>query len=146
MYTTKSSANAADFLNRVFFLLNGSCLNSLNDNGSEFHKEFIKACAALGINQYWSRNHTPKDNPVCERFNRTLEDEFLDFGNMTADTDVFNRKLTEWLIEYVFIRPHETLLYDTPWEFYAKMNKVLPMWSSSTESCFFYPLLINYST
>lgn len=133
MYTSKNSSNAADFLRRFFYLQEGSFLNSLNDNGSEFHKEFIKACQELNINQYWSRNHTPQDNPVCERFNQTLEYEFLDFGNLTADTVLFNQKLTDWLIEYNFVRPHETLLYDTPWEFYAKINKVLPMYSSRTK-------------
>jgi len=132
MYTTKSSANAADFLRRFFYLQDGSFLNSLNDNGSEFHKEFIKACIELNINQYWSRNHTPEDNPVCERFNQTIEDEFIDFGNLTANTELFNQKLTEWLIEYNFVRPHQTLAYDTPFEFYAKINKVLPMYPSRT--------------
>ena len=44
MYTKKSSRNASDFLRRMFFLLDGSFLNALNDNSSEFHKEFIKAC------------------------------------------------------------------------------------------------------
>ncbi|MBU1159840.1 DDE-type integrase/transposase/recombinase [Patescibacteria group bacterium] len=132
MYTTKSSKNAADFLRRFFYLQDGSFLNSLNDNGSEFHLEFIRACEELKINQYWSRNHTPEDNPVCERFNKTLQEEFIDFGNFTTDTVLFNRNLTEWLIEYNFVRPHETLLYDTPWQFYAKINKVLPMWSSRT--------------
>lgn len=132
MYTSKSSLQAADFLHRLFYLLNGCYLNSLNDNGSEFHKEFELACLDLGINQYWSRTHTPKDNSVCERFNQTLEKEFLAFGNLNTDTVIFNQKLTEWLIEYNFIRPHQTLDYETPWEFYAKINKVLPMCPSRT--------------
>jgi transposase InsO family protein len=132
MYTTKSSANAADFLRRFMYLLDGECLNSLTDNGSEFHKEFINACSELGLTHYWSRSHTPKDNPICERFNRTLEDEFLAFGNMHRDPVVFNRKVTEWLIEYAFVRPHQSLGYDTPFQFYAKINKVLPMCPSNT--------------
>jgi hypothetical protein len=40
----------------------------------------------------------------------------------------FNKKLTEWLIEYNFHRPHEALGYETPIEF----NKVLPMYPSGT--------------
>lgn len=134
MYTSKNSANAADFLRRFFYLQNGSFLNALNDNGSEFHKEFIQACLELNIKQYWSRNHTPEDNPVCERFNQTVEKEFLDFGNLIADTNIFNQRLTDWLIEYNFVRPHQSLFYDTPWKFYAKINKVLPMWSSRTKA------------
>lgn len=134
MYTTKSSRNAADFLRRFFYLLDDSVLNALNDNGSEFHKEFIEACQDLGISQYWSRNHTPTDNPVDERFNRTLKEEFIDLGNFHADPVQFNKELTEWLIEYVFVRPHQSLGYDTPWQFYQKTNKVLPMYPSRTWS------------
>jgi transposase InsO family protein len=134
MYTTKSSSNAADFLKRYFYLLDGSILNALHDNGSEFHKEFIEACQGLGIMQYWSRNHTPTDNPVSERFNRSLQDEFIALGNFNPDPVQFNKELTEWLVEFVFVRPHEALGYDTPWQFYQKTNKVLPMYSSYTFS------------
>lgn len=132
MYTTKSSRNAADFLQRIFYLLDGSVLNALHDNGSEFHKEFIEACRKLGISQYWSRNHTPTDNPVDERFNRTLKEEFISLGNFRPDPVLFNKELTEWLVEFVFVRPHQALGYDTPWQFLQKTNKVLPMYPSRT--------------
>ena len=132
MYTTKSSRNAADFLNRIVYLLDGSVLNTLNDNGSEFHKEFIEACQKLNLSQYWSRVHTPKDNPVDERFNKTIKEEFIQLGNYTDDVVTFNHNLTEFLIEYTFVRPHQSLGYDTPWEFYQKTAKVLPMYSSRT--------------
>ena len=132
MYTTKSSRNAADFLYRMHYLLDGEVINSLNDNGSEFHKEFETACRQLGIVRYWSRTRTPKDNPVIERFNRTLEEEFIDLGNFTPDPVLFNQRLTEWLIDYAFVRPHQSLGYDTPWEFYSQTAKVLPMYSSRT--------------
>jgi len=132
MYTSKSSRNAADFLRRYFYLMDNSVLNALHDNGSEFHKEFIQACKDLGISQYWSRNHTPTDNPITERFNRILQDEFIALGNFNPDPVQFNKGLTEWLIEFVFVRPHQTLGYDTPWQFYQKINKVLPMYPSRT--------------
>ena len=134
MYTTKSSRNAADFLRRMVYLLDGSVLNTLNDNGSEFHKEFIQACRALNLTQYWSRVKTPTDNPIDERFNRTLKEEFIQLGNFTPDPVQFNQALTEWLIEYTFVRPHQSLGYDTPWQFYAKTARVLPRYSSRTFS------------
>src|SRR3989344_5557443 len=99
---------------------------------TELNKEFVSACQELNLTQYWSRTHTPKDNPVDERFNRTLKEEFIQLGNYTDDVLTFNQRLTEWLIEYTFIRPHQTLGYDTPWEFYQKTAKVLPMYSSRT--------------
>jgi transposase InsO family protein len=134
MYTSKSSKNASDFLKRIFYLLDGSVLNTLNDNGSEFHKEFITACKDLKIDQYWSRVHTPTDNPMEERFNRTLKEEFIALGNFNPDPVQFNQKLTEWLVEYTFVRPHQSLGYDTPWQFYEKTAKVLPRYSSRTYS------------
>jgi len=132
MYTTKSSRNAADFLRRMLYLLDHEVWNTLHDNGSEFHKYFSVAVLELGLGEYWSRVCTPTDNPVCERFNRTLRDEFIDLGHMNPDPEIFNRELTEWLIEYNFVRPHQTLAYDTPWQYYAKTNKLLPMYSSRT--------------
>lgn len=132
MYTAKSSRSAADFLQRMFYLLDGSFLNALHDNGSEFHKEFTKACQRLRVSQYWSRTHTPTDNPVNEKFNGTLKKEFINLGNFHPDPVQFNRNLTEWLIQYNFVRPHQALDYDTPWEFYQKTAKVLPMYSSRT--------------
>jgi transposase InsO family protein/transposase-like protein len=134
MYTSKSSRSAADFLQRMFYLLDGSFLNALHDNGSEFHKEFSRASQKLGISQYWSRPRTPTDNPVSENFNGTLKREFLRVGNFHPDPVLFNKELTEWLISYTFVRPHQALGYDTPWQFYQKTAKVLPMYSSSAGS------------
>ena len=143
MYTTKSSRSAADFLQRVFYLLDGSFLNALHDNGSEFHKEFIQACQKLGISQYWSRPRTPTDNPVNENFNGTLKREFLRVGNFHPDPVIFNKELTEWLIVHIFIRPHQALGYDTPWQFYQKTAKVLPMSSSSACSLLYLKFLLS---
>lgn len=132
MYTTHSSASATDFLQRLHILLDGKIENVQTDNGSEFHRHFDAACDSLNLDHYWSRPKTPKDNAVNERFNRTVQDEFLALGNMTADTAVFNRRLTEWLVEYNFRRPHQALNYMPPISFTFKYHKVLPMYPSST--------------
>jgi transposase InsO family protein len=132
MYTTHSSASARDFLYRLHLLLDGKIENVQTDNGSEFHRHVETACTELGKPHYWSRVKTPKDNAVNERFNRTVQDEFISLGNMTADTAVFNQRLTEWLVEYNFSRPHQTLGYLPPISFTFKYHKVLPMYPSST--------------
>jgi transposase InsO family protein len=132
MYTTHSSYNARDFLNRIYYLLDGQVENIQTDNGSEFKKYFDDACVKLSLPHYYSRVKTPKDNAVNERFNRTLEEEYIQMGNLTSDVLVFNRRLTEWLIEYNFHRPHQTLGYESPMNFHFKYHKVLPMSSSST--------------
>lgn len=132
MYTTHSSKNAGDFLYRLHYLLDGKIENIQTDNGSEFKLHFDAALTKLNISHYHSRIKTPKDNAVNERFNRTVQDEFLAMGNLMANTDIFNRKLTEWLIEYNFHRPHQTLGYMPPINFHFKYHKVLPMYPSST--------------
>lgn len=132
MYQSHSSAAARDFLYRLHLLLDGRIENVQTDNGSEFHRHFQEACENLNLPHYWSRAKTPKDNAVCERFNRTLQDEFVAFGNMTTDIPEFNRRLTEWLVEYNFRRPHQALGYLPPISFTFKYHKVLPMYPSST--------------
>ena len=128
MYKTKSTINSEDFLYRLHYLLDGKIPKVGHDNGSEFEKYFKEACKKLLIEQYYSRVRTPKDNPDNERFNQTLQTEFLNLGNFHPDPEIFNQRLTEWLIEYNFHRPHETLNYETPLNF----SKVLPMYSSCT--------------
>jgi len=132
MYTTHSSYNTRDFLYRLHYLLDGKIENVQTDNGSEFKKYFGQGLRKLKIPQYHSRVKTPKDNPVCERFNRTLQEEFINLGNMTDNCQLFNQKLTEWLIHYNFQRPHQTLDYMPPINFSFKYHKVSPMYPSST--------------
>jgi len=135
MYSTKHSKHAADFLKRIHYLFDARIENLQTDNGSEFAKEFRIAADELRLQHYFSRPKTPTDNPFDERFNRTLQDEFIAMGNLTSDCAVFNRKLTEWLIEYNFKRPHQALGYAVPVEYHYQYQKVSPMYPSSTAPC-----------
>lgn len=132
MTGSHASAAARDFLYRLRYLLAGSIENLHTDNGSEFHKHFRAAAEQLRLTQYWSRPKTPKDNAHLERFNRTLQEEFLRQGNFHPDPAIFNPKLTEWLIEYNSVRPHQALGYLTPLAFAERTMRLHTMWSSST--------------
>jgi transposase InsO family protein len=118
MYTTHSSVTTKDLFLRLYAVAQGNILNVCQDNGSEFEKYFAQTLASLNIPQYFSRVHTPKDNPVCERFNRTLKEEFLRQGNWTSDIQEFNRRLSQLLVKYNTIRPHQSLNYLTPFEYH----------------------------
>jgi len=133
MYATKSSTSASDFLSRVDYLLDGRIANAHQDNGSEFNKHFKELCQKLNITQYHSRPHTPKDNPVCERFNQTLEYEWLRDGNMTTNIDLFNQRLKEFIIEYNFRRPHQALGYLTPIQFAVQYRQLSERYPSTTK-------------
>ena len=132
MTASHASVAARDFLYRLRYLLGGQIENLHTDNGSEFMKHFHAAAQALDLTRYWSRPKTPKDNPNLERFNRTLKEEFLRQGNFHPDPAVFNQKLTDWLIEYNSIRPHQALGYLTPLAFAEQTMGLHTMWSSST--------------
>ena len=127
MYKNANSYNAADFLNRLLYLTNGRIENIQTDNGSENALYFEQACQKHNLGRYYNRPRTPKDNAVNERFNKTVQEEFISLGNFTTDIPVFNRDLTDWLIEYNFKRPHQALNYETP----IKMTEVLPRYPSS---------------
>ena len=135
-YNNKSSRSAKDFLYRLHYLIDAKIANIQTDNGSEFYAEFEQALEELEINHWFSRPRTPEDNSICERFNQTLQYEWLNDGNFTIDCNKLNVALTEWLIEYNFNRPHETLDYKTPFEYFEdtlKSNNILlPMYSART--------------
>ena len=148
MYKNKSSRSAADFLYRLRYLVAQPIENLQTDNGSEFACEFEKATSKLEIQRYFSRVKTPKDNPEIERFNQTLQYEWLYDSNLSLDPEELNPYLTEWLIEYNYHRPHQSLAYLTPIEYIenglAKIRSpVLPMWSASTDSCIYNYTLIS---
>ncbi len=136
MYKNKSSIAAKDFLYRLQYVIGKPIENLLTDNGSEFSHYFDRAAKSLGITRYFSRVKTPKDNPEIERFNQTLEYEWLNDGNFELNCDSFNRNLTQWLVEYNYNRPHQTLDYLTPMEYIenelGKKTKVLPMYPART--------------
>jgi len=137
MYKNKSSRVATDVLYRLRYLVNQPTQNLQTDNGSEFALEFERATTKSNIQRYFSRARTPKDNSEIERFNQTLEYEWLYNSNLSLDPEEFNPRLTEWLIEYNFHRPHQSLGYLTPIEYIEKElakihSQVLPMWSATT--------------
>lgn len=136
-YTTNSSGYAKDFLSRLMYLVEGKVELMHSDNGSEFEGEFKRACWELGIKQVYSRPRTPKDNPALERFNWTVQDEWLSLSEVGLDQITpTNQDLSEWLMEYNSYRPHEALDYQTPMQYaQAKFFKdVLPMWSARTHT------------
>ena len=119
-YKNKSSRVATDLLYRLCYLVNQPIENLQTDNGSEFALEFERATTKLSIQRYFSRVRTPKDNSEIERFNQTLEYEWLYNFNLSLDPEELNPRLTEWFIEYNFNRLHQSLGYLAPIEYIEK--------------------------
>ena len=135
VYTSNKSNYADDFLKRLMYLVEGKVQLMHSDNGSEFAGDFEASCTKLNILQVYSRPHTPKDNPALERFNSTVQYEWLQYSEVGLDdiTEA-NQDLTNWLVKYNSYRPHESLDLETPLEYAHKIffEKVLPMWPAYT--------------
>ena len=91
----------------------------LSDNGSEFEGEFRRCAAARGIERFYTWPKSPKMNAHVERFNRTVQEEFLDYNEDLLWSDAeglreCNRRLAEWLVWYNRDRVHHALAGETP--------------------------------
>lgn len=79
----------------------------LTDNGSEFAKHFAAKINELHLVHYHTYPRTPKMNAHCERFNRTLQEEYVDYHvNELLDPSHFNKGLIDYLIFYNTRRVH----------------------------------------
>ena len=132
VYRNQSSYSAADFLKRLDFLFDHEIVNIQTDNGAEFQKEFRTAAKELKLDHYFSRARTPKDNCYVERFNGTLQKEWLNEGNFHPDISLMNHSLTDWLIRYNFKRRHSSLGNLSPIDYCIKNKQLLPMYSTRT--------------
>jgi len=88
------------------------------DNGGEFFKEFHKYLEEQNIKRQFIYPKSPKINSVVERFNRTIQEEFINRSDkIYYDLDAFQVKLTGYLNWYNTKRPHVSLNYQSPMQF-----------------------------
>lgn len=121
-----SSKNAKEFLEEILNEVEYPIHTIQTDNGSEFKGLFDKAIEELkNINHVWSYPKSPKTNGYVERFNWTIQDEFINYEIDTAIYDInrFDEKLSDWLIYYNSIRPHQSLGYMTPNNYLVQLQK-----------------------
>lgn len=79
----------------------------LTDNGSEWKKLFAESLLRLQITHYHTYPRTPKMNAHVERFNRTIQEEFIDYHQgLLLDPERFNVLLMAWLLFYNTKRVH----------------------------------------
>lgn len=105
-----------------------------NDNGPENLKDFHAKLTKEAIPHYFAYPYCPDDKPYVERLIGTLEREFVQQGNLVSDIVEQQRRIDQWLDQYHNFRPHQSLGYRTPNEYYQKTigkiiqpKQVLPM-------------------
>ncbi len=112
-HSSQWAKNALDLVTTVFPC---TAHTILTDNGSEFAKHFATALKDRRTTHWHTYPRTPKMNAHCERFNRTLQEEFVDYheDQLFTDLKAFNDKLFDWLLWYNGQRPHHALGNQTP--------------------------------
>ena len=107
---TRSHASAimAHFLHLISGLFPYAIKHVLSDNGSEFKKYFTREAGIHSIIHFHTYPKTPKMNAHCERLNRTLQEEFIDYHMdlLFEDITAFNQKFSEYLSFYNTERVH----------------------------------------
>ena len=136
VYDTHTAANAADFLRKMIEVFQCPVKHIHTDNGSEFAGEFAQLVKDLQCTHWYSRVRVSKDNGKCERFNRTIQEEFIDLGNFEKDLSTFNAKLLDFIIFYNSFRPHHSLSLQSPLSFLSGT------YSANTTSCSLFSSMI----
>lgn len=124
-YERLNSKNTTDFFKRLEVVFPFEIESVKTDNGGEFLKHFDEHLEEIGVKHYFIYPKTPKHNAYIERFNRTIQEEYVDEESEgLKDVETFNQGLIDYLIFYNMKRPHQALNYLTPME-YIVCNSLL---------------------
>ncbi len=119
LYTTKTPITAADLLNdRVLPLFEQHelpMLRMLTDRGTEYcgraeHHDYELYLALNDIEHTKTKARTPQTNGICERFHKTVLQEFYQVTfrkKLYASLDELQVDLDEWLTYYNTERTHQ---------------------------------------
>ena len=96
-----ASKHAAIFLKEVLQTAYYPVHTLQTDNGSEFELYFEQAVKEAKLLHLWNYPKHPKTTGFVERFNWTVEDEFIfSYEDRLLYPEEFNQELASWLVKY----------------------------------------------
>lgn len=127
-YHHLDSANAKDFFKRLKVVFPYRIKNVQTDNGSEFCRYFTDYLEKQQTVHYWNYKGQPYKNGHIEKFNRTIQEEFIDRNEILLDEPVsFNKKVIDYLLWYNIKRPHWSLNLKSPVDHLLNINSLSEM-------------------
>jgi transposase InsO family protein len=133
-YKDHGSASAKDFFKKLELVFPYQIKAVQTDNGSEFNKYFMRYLRKQKVIHYWNYKGQPTKNGHVERYNRTIQEEFIDWNEiLLEDVDEFNKRLMDWLIWYNTKRFHWSLNLTSPVD-YLLNNSLLSKMSWTNTS------------
>lgn len=118
LYTEKTAITAAHLLNEVvlpwFAAQEVPLLRVLTDRGTEYcgkveHHAYQLYLAIENIDHSKTKVRHPQTNGICERFHRTMKQEFYDIAfrkKLYHNLQELQADLDDWLKQYNAFRPH----------------------------------------
>ena len=135
-YKQLSSRNMEDFYERFQSVYPGEIKTWQSDNGSENLGRFDAALKRDGIPHLFSYPRCPKINAYIERYNRTLQEEFIDnYLDLIHDKELFHQKLADYLIFYNTQRVHKGLENKTPVDYLIEQGVLSQRCLTYTPEC-----------
>lgn len=97
-FKTLTSSNTLDFYQKLIQVMPYKILSVQTDNGLEFLAAFEAYLERIGIKHLFTYPRCPKINGVVERFNRSIQDEFVDSNlHLIYNQKIFSSKLADYL-------------------------------------------------
>lgn len=132
-YTRHNSLCAKDFIKKLEEVFPYQIKAMQTDNGSEFHKYFMQYLEQKNITHYWNYKGQPYKQGHIEKFNRTIQEEFVDQNELWLDNvDEFNEKLIDWILWYNTKRYHWSLNLMSPVDYLINNDLVSKMCWTNT--------------
>jgi transposase InsO family protein len=133
-YNRITSANNCDFYDKFKSVYPGTVTSWQTDNGSENLGLFEEKLGKDSIPHFFTYPRCPKINGVVERFNRTIQEEFVQCCDILPDTLEYRRALGEYLLFYNTERVHKSLGLKSPLDYLLKEGVMSKMSMTRTGS------------
>jgi len=135
-YKRLNSKNMKDFLERFRKVYPLQIKDWQTDNGSENLGEFDKALQKADIPHLFIYPRCPKINSIIERYNRTIQEEFIDNHlDVIHDKYLFHKLLANYMVFYLTKRIHKSLDKMTPIDYLIQKGGMSHLYGTYTSYC-----------
>ena len=135
-YKHLNSQNTVDFIKKIESVYPFPVKTVQTDNGLEFLGDFEDYLIKRNIPHVFIYPRCCRINGAVERFNRSLQEEFIDNNlEYIHNPVIFTRKLMDYLLFFNTKRVHKSLGLISPIDYLIQKGEMSNMSRSSTKTC-----------
>lgn len=122
VYERNTSENNTDFFEKFKSVFPIPIQSWQTDNGSENLGHFESHLEQERVPHFFTYPRCPKINGCIERYNRTIQEEFVQCCDILPNDPAFQHALGEYLLFYNTLRVHKSLGLQTPLDFFLSQG------------------------